>query len=398
MAVTQSDRRARTSGAAGRLPKERHDLRDRIMNWRDSLLASPRFQRFAAAFPLTRPVARRQTEKLFDLCAGFVYSQVLAACVQLDLFQMLREQPMTAEAVSTRLDIPVDAIRRLLGAAVSLGLLAERSGGRYGLGMLGAALTGNPGIAAMIAHHSMLYDDLRDPVALLRKDEGGTQLSRYWAYAADRPDRHSITDESVAGYTALMAASQALIAEDILAAHDFRQHVHVLDVGGGDGTFLITAGLQVPHLRLTLFDLPPVAKLAAQHFETAGFGGRAEAVGGNFVADLLPKSADLIVLNRILLDHDDHVVRALLASARKAIAPHGTLLIAEPISGLTGSPQVTDAYFNLYLFAMGRGRSRSFQELRALVQGAGFYRVKAKGTRRPLLTNVVIARPKPDRM
>ncbi len=396
MALTRSDRQAKTSGTARGLLQRRNELGDRIMSWRDALLASPRFQRFAAAFPLTRPVARQQTERLFDLCAGFVYSQVLAACIRLDLFQMLRAEPMTAEALSTRLDIPVDAMRRLLGAAVALGLLAERANGRYGLGMLGAALTGNPGIAAMIAHHSMLYDDLRDPVALLRRDEGDTELSRYWAYAADRPDREGITDESVAGYTALMAASQALIAEDILAAHDFREHLHVLDVGGGDGTFLIAAGAHAPHLRLTLFDLPPVARLAAQHFETAGFGGRAEAVGGNFLADMLPKSADLIVLNRILLDHDDLVVRALLASARKAIDPHGTLLIAEPISGLTGSPQVTDAYFNLYLFAMGRGRSRSFQELRALLQDAGFYRVKAKSTRRPLLTNVVIARPKPD--
>ncbi|MGF1620507.1 MAG: methyltransferase [Rhodomicrobiaceae bacterium] len=374
--------------------QQRGALLDRIMSWRDAILASPRFQRLAAAFPLTRPVARRQTERLFDICAGFVYSQVLAACVQLDLFRMLRAEPMTAEALSTRLDIPVDGMRRLLGAAVSLGLLAERANGRYGLGMLGAALTGNPGIAAMIGHHSMLYGDLRDPVALLRRDEGGTELSRYWAYAADLPGERSITDESVAGYTALMAASQALIANDILAAHDFRQHLQVLDVGGGDGTFLIAAGTHAPHLRLTLFDLPPVARLAAQHLEARGLGGRAKIVGGNFLADLLPKGADLIVLNRILLDHDDHVVRALLASARKAIKPHGTLLIAEPVSGLTGSPQVTDAYFNLYLFAMGRGRSRSLQELRTLLQDAGFHRVKAKGTRRPLLTNVVIARPK----
>ena len=30
------------------------------------------------------------------------------------------------------------------------------------------ALIGNPAIGAMIEHHAMLYDDLRDPVALLR--------------------------------------------------------------------------------------------------------------------------------------------------------------------------------------------------------------------------------------
>ena len=44
------------------------------------------FQRFAASFALTRPIARRRAGALFDLCAGFVYSQILFACVRLKLF------------------------------------------------------------------------------------------------------------------------------------------------------------------------------------------------------------------------------------------------------------------------------------------------------------------------
>ena len=50
---------------------------------------APAFRRWAVAFPLTRGVARHRTRALFDLCAGFVYSQILLACVQLRLFDML---------------------------------------------------------------------------------------------------------------------------------------------------------------------------------------------------------------------------------------------------------------------------------------------------------------------
>ena len=50
---------------------------------------APRFQRWAAAFPLTRRLARRDGERLFDLMAGFVYSQTLLACVELGLLQRL---------------------------------------------------------------------------------------------------------------------------------------------------------------------------------------------------------------------------------------------------------------------------------------------------------------------
>ena len=106
------------------------------------MLASPRFQRRAAAFALTRPLARRHARELFDLVAGFVYSQVLLACVRLHLFEILAEGPQSLERLAARLDLPVDAAQRLVWAAVSLRLVERRSEGRYGLGELGAPMVG----------------------------------------------------------------------------------------------------------------------------------------------------------------------------------------------------------------------------------------------------------------
>ncbi len=147
---------------------------------------------------------------------------------------------------------------------------------------------------------------------------------------------------------------------------------------------------------MTLFDLPPVADMAASRFQDRGVADRATAIGADFLTDPLPAGADLVTLIRILLDHDDTAVLRLLRSVRRAIAPDGVLLIAEPVSGLTGSPPVSDAYFGLYLFAMGRGRPRSLAELTAILQQAGFDRVWPKPTRRPLLTNLIVASPQPD--
>ena len=79
-----------------------YGLADRWRSVRDFLLSSRRFQRWAAAFPLTRPIARRRAADLFDLCAGFVYSQVLFACVRLHLFEQLNAAPATAEALAAR--------------------------------------------------------------------------------------------------------------------------------------------------------------------------------------------------------------------------------------------------------------------------------------------------------
>ncbi len=108
---------------------------------------------------------------------------MLAACLRLDLFRILADGPMTPDDLARRLDLPPDRTLCLLRAAASLGLLTALRDGRFALGDLGAALLGNPSVAAMVAHHAMLYDDLRDPVALLRGTHAPTRLSGYWAYA-----------------------------------------------------------------------------------------------------------------------------------------------------------------------------------------------------------------------
>jgi demethylspheroidene O-methyltransferase len=363
---------------------------DRGLSARDRLLASAQFQRWAAGFPLTRWIARRRARALFDLCAGFVYSQVLYACVRLGVFEQLFAAPQTAADLAQRLALSADATARLLGAAASLRLVERRRADRYALGPLGAALVGNPGIAAMIEHHALLYGDLRDPVALLRAERRETALARYWPYAgAQRPA--ALTAEQVAPYTALMSASQGLIAAEIVDAYPLGRHARLLDVGGGDGSFLLAAAAAAPQLRVALFDLPAVAERARARFAAAGLGARAEAVGGDFRHDDLPAGADLVSLVRVLHDHDDATVAALLRAVRRALVPGGTLIVAEPLAGTPGAEPVGDAYFGFYLLAMGWGRARTQAELGALLGAAGFAPARAVPTRTPLLTGLLVA-------
>ena len=348
--------------ACGHAPGPSMTLRDRLLGIRDRLQASPKFRRWAVAFPLTRPVARRRARALFDLCAGFVYSQVLLATVRLKLAEILAEGPQTVAALAPRLGLAPDAAMRLLAAAASLGLADRRSGGRYGLGDLGAALLGNPGLVAMIEHHAMLYTDLRDPVALLRGEQHDTALGGYWPYAAyDGPA--SLPSDKVAPYSALMAASQPLIADEVLAAYRFGRHRCLLDVGGGTGAFLTAVAERTPGLRLKLFDLPAVAAQARDRFAASGLADRAEAIGGDFRADPLPSGADVISFVRVLHDHDDATALHLLRAARAALPADGTLVIAEPMSGTAGAEPIGDAYFGFYLLAMGRGRPRTPDQL-----------------------------------
>jgi demethylspheroidene O-methyltransferase len=363
--------------------------RDRWVAWRNRLIGDPRFQRWAAAFPFTRPIVRARTAALFDVVAGFVYSQVLAACVRLRLLERLQSGPLTAPELAAPLDVPVDSLRRLLEAASSLGL-AERAGAdRFALGAQGAALLGNPGLRDMVAHHDVLYADLADVAGLLRAGRGG--LAGYWGYAtADDPA--AAADDQVAPYSALMAATQPAVAAEILAAHDLRRHRRLLDVGGGQGAFLEAAARAAPELRLALFDLPAVVQRAACRLRAAGFGDRLDVFGGDFLVDPLPEGADVITLIRVLHDHDDRGVKAILAAARAALPPGGLLIVAEPMSRAPEPDPVCDAYFGMYLLAMGRGRARTKGEIQGLLAEAGFRSARARPTATPSLLTLVFAR------
>ncbi|WP_235679343.1 methyltransferase [Aquibium microcysteis] len=361
-------------------------LADAFADWKIRRLADPRFRRFAARFWPTRFVARRAAADLFDLTAGFVYSQVLAGFVRLRLPGLLHAAPRRLEEVAARIGLPADRTERLLEAAAALGLARRRRDGRWGLGERGAALVGNDGVTAMIEHHALLYEDLRDPVHLLASD-GETALSRFWSYAARDP---GAAGES-ASYSALMEASQAFVADEVLDVLPLSGHHRLMDVGGGTGAFVAAAARRSAGIGLILADLPDVAALARTRLSARGLASRIRVHGVDVFADPLPAGADIVTLNRVLHDHDEPAALAILAAVRAALPAGGTLAIAEPMAGTPGAERSGHAYFGFYLLAMRQGRPRRFEELARMVEAAGFRRVRERPTATPLLVRVLCA-------
>ncbi len=341
----------------------------------------PRFQRWAADNPLTRFIARRNMRALFDLCAGFVYSQVLLACVRLDVFEALRDGPEDLAVLAEKFGLDAERARRLLLAAASLRLLRALPHDRFALDDLGAALLGDPSIGAFVEHHRLLYDDLRDPVALLR---GGmtTRLSQFWPYASQSDLEPAAED--FAAYSTLMARSQELIARDVLDAYPVHRHRCLLDVGGGEGVFVAAAAARAPHIALKLFDLPAVAARAQTRLRS--LGSRVEAIGGNFLCDELAaraptRSRSCACCTTMTTPRSRSCSAPPMTPCRRAAA----VIVAEPFAGTSGAEPVGDAYFGMYLLAMGRGRARSAADLTALLRAAGFENISSVRTRRPLL-------------
>ncbi|MBI1402593.1 MAG: methyltransferase domain-containing protein [Porphyrobacter sp.] len=358
---------------------------------RNRVFASPRFQHWAARLPLIRRIARSRADAAFDLLAGFAYSQVLRAWVEGGLFDILQDGPLPAATVAERMALSEEAALTLLRAGRALTLAEEAGPDRWMLGEQGAVFAANAGVQAMVRHHRLLYADLADPLALLRADrKEPTALSRFWTYAGalhGAGERGEDTSE----YSELMAASQHIVADEVLASVGFRDVRRLLDVGGGHGAFLKAIGSAWPHLELGLFDLPEVAEKGGAVLAEAFGAARVTAHPGNFFSDPIPAGYDMVSLIRILHDHDDEPAQALLANIRASLVPGARLLIAEPMARIPGAEPMGEAFFGLYLWAMGSGRPRSPAEITAMLTKAGFTQARVVATAQPVNASVIIA-------
>ncbi len=344
------------------------------------LAASRGFQRFCARVPVLRRLVRAEGAELFDIMQGFVRSQVLMALVELRVLHRLAEAPAGAEALAGPLGVPAPRLQVLLQAGAALRLLRRRRrDGAFALTTRGAAFLGVPGLEAMVRHHGVLYGDLADPRAFF---EGRTDpaLARFWPYVLGGEGGA----DQAARYSRLMAESQALVAEETLRQLPLAGIAHLMDVGGGTGAFLRAVHAQAPQLKLTLFDLPQVVAAAALPADVA-------RIGGSFRDGDLPRGADAISLIRVLYDHDDATVAALLDAVHAALPAGGRLILSEPMSGGARPDPQTDVYFAVYTLAMKTGRTRSAAEHEAQLQARGFSRIKRYAAARPYVTTLISA-------
>jgi demethylspheroidene O-methyltransferase len=348
--------------------------------WVNRLTASRGFQRFCARVPGLRRIVRAEGAALFDLMQGFVQSQVLTALVETRLLHRLARTAAPPEALARLAGMPVERVAILLQAGAAMGLLRRQRDGAYALARRGAAFLSVPGLEDLVHHHSVLYADLADPLAFFR---GATDpdLARFWPYVLGGRGG----DGEAARYSRLMARTQALVAEDTLDAVPLAGVRHLMDVGGGTGAFLRAVHARRPEIDLTLFDLPAVVAGAEVPPGT-------RIAPGSFVSDPLPLGADTISLVRVLYDHADETVAALLARVRATLAPGGRLIISEPMSGGVRPDPQTDVYFAVYTLAMRTGRTRSAAQIGAMLAAQGYERIAAPASLRPYVTCVVTAR------
>ena len=359
---------------------------------RNKIVSSKKFQFLASKFFFSRIFVKSDGKKIYDLVAGFVYSQTLLSFVELGLLDKLLNKEHSIQEISKYLDLNYDKARLLCQSGAAIGILEIVKKDTYVLSRIGSAIVGVPGLQEMICHHKIFYDDLKDPVELL-KGKIDTKMSKFWPYIVNKnySDFKKIPTFPISKkYSDLMASSQILVSEETLGIVSLKRTKHILDIGGGTGTFLSEVKKSYPNIVTSLFDLKNVVRQINEKEK------KHKAINnifpGNFLEDNLPKVADTISLVRVLYDHDDLIAQKILRKVYNALPIDGTIIISEPMSGGDKPARAGDSYFGFYTLAMTTGKPRDKSMHFKLLKMAGFRKIKKHKGKRDFITSIITAK------
>ncbi|HET7035313.1 MAG TPA: methyltransferase [Thermomicrobiaceae bacterium] len=315
--------------------------------------------------------------QLTDLIWGYQRTQLIYVAAVLGLADLLAESPRSVSDLAAASGTDAPSLARLLRALAAHGLFAEREDGRFELTPLAALLrSGTPGSlrAQVLAEGTDLYPLWGD---LLHSAQTGQSAYEHlygmpnWAYRERHPEANSRFNAYMSDVTRQKVAA-------VLANYRFPTDGVVVDVGGGDGTFLAALLRQYPALRGVLFDLPHVAPAAAPILAEAGVAERCALQAGDFFA-AVPVGGDCYILSTVLHDWDDERSTAILRRCREAMSPVARLLVIERVLPADNSSPVGRLRDVHMLVTNVGGRERTEAEWRAVLAEGGFQVTQVTG-------------------
>ena len=308
-------------------------------------------------------------ERIQQLAWGYAPPLMIEAALHHGVFDLLDEGPKTVDEVAARSGASVRGLRAVMNALAGLQLLTKDEEARFGLTSDSAAflVSSKPGFLGGLIQHT------------------STQLVPKWLALSEvvrtgRPTS-SVNQENVGAeffhnfvedifpmsYPSAQRLAEAL---EIAAAN---KPVSVLDLAAGSGVWGITLAQKSPRVTVTAVDWPGVLDVTRKVAARLGVAGRFSFVAGDLASADFGRGHNIATLGHILHSEGEKRGRALLKKTFDALAPGGTIAIAEFLvdDARTGPPVALIFAVNM-LINTDEGDTWSFGEIAGWLREAGF--------------------------
>ena len=204
-----------------------------------------------------------------------------------------------------------------------------------------------------------LIDSVRTGRPAFEFDDGES----FFDHLAAHPDQAQIFDDA-------MTARNDRKTKAMLDVYDLTGIRILADIGGGNGSTLVTVLKKYPEMRGILFDRPGVVGRARSGIEREGLLDRCQIVGGSFL-ERVPRGADAYLLRHILHNWDDEHVGVILKRIHEAMGDIAKLIVIDRIIP-PGNEPMFGKMMDLNMLVMLGGVERTEAEFRQLFDRGGF--------------------------
>ncbi len=302
-------------------------------------------------------------ESLESLSRAFRESRVFLSAVELDLFTLLDGVWKTAAELAGEIGCDTGNLEVLLNALVAMELLEKQNKSfktPSDVADFVSARSPNS-IVPPIRHSAHLWYSWTDLTEIVRSGERSSKM------VTERGG------ESLEDFISAMHCHGREVAADLAKMIGVSEARKLLDVGGGSGTYTIAFLQANPQLAATIFDLPPVIKMARTRLQAVGLADRVDLVGGDFYVDPLPCGHDLAFLSAIIHQNSLEQNRQLYAKVFGTLDSGGWILIRDYIMDESRTQPPAGALFaiNMLVGTVGGG-TYTFAEIKEGLASAGF--------------------------
>ena len=327
-----------------------------------------RLRQFLSSFR-SRPKTAWEGQSLETLLHGYRATALLYVAAKLKIADHLAHGSQTSQQLAKTLNAHEPALHRILRGLVVLGFCTE-TGDQFQLTSLGKKFRSTSGRSEY--HQAILNGEEYATAWNHLLESAMTGKTAFDLAFGESPWEHRQKNPELNEHFNVWLESGAAAAGwAIAAAHDFSRCRVVADIGGNEGSLLISILQASPSTRGILMDQSHVIAAAQKRLNAAGLQSRCEIVGGNFF-EAIPPGADVYILKSILHDWDDEKCRLILKNCGAVMKPGQSLLVAERIRPARVKDHPATIMSDLHMLAVTGGQERTVEQYQTLFTAAGF--------------------------
>ena len=299
---------------------------------------------------------------LLEISGGYWKTCTLHAAVKLDIFTIIGNSRLKSEDVTDKLYGNQRSVEMLLNALSAMELL-EKKENTYSntpLSLEFLVRTSSRYIGHIIMHHYHLLDSWNRLDIAVRTG----QPVRGRVSHSDEERRESFL---MGMFNLAMNLAPVLVPKiDLSGRH------HLLDFGGGPGTYAIYFCLNNPQLKATVYDLPTTRPFAEKTIAKFNLQDRIDFKSLDYLKEDIVGVFDVAWLSHILHGESFEDARKIVRKAASTLEPGGLIIIHEFILNNAMDGPLFPALFSLnMLLGTPGGQAYSEEQLMTMLTDAG---------------------------